>query len=85
MAEKSFTGNVDTNKEWETLASVSSLSFTNGEMYTIYVGGLAEIKLGEAIFPVNNERFYWTPSSGGSTLYIRNIMKPMTLVIYGAN
>ena len=82
MAEKSFKGNVDTNGEWATLASVSGLTFTSKKFYTGYVGSQAELKIGEAIFPISNGKFYWTQEA--SQIYIKNNGVPTTLSIYGA-
>ena len=82
MAEKSFNGKVNTNGEWATLASVSGLTFTSKKFYTGYVGGQAELKIGEAIFPINNGKFYWTQEA--NQIYIKNNGVPTTLSIYGA-
>ena len=82
MAEKSFTGQVNTNGEWATLASVTGLTFTNKKFYTGHIGGQAELKIGNAVFPVNNNNFYWTQEA--SQIYIKNNGVPTSLSIYGA-
>lgn len=82
MAEQSFTGNINTNGEWATLASVSGLTFTSKKFYTGYVGGQAELKIGEAVFPISNNNFYWTQEA--SPIYIKNNVTPTSLSIYGA-
>ena len=64
------------------MASVSGLTFTSKKFYTGYVGGQAESKIGEAIFPISNGKFYWTQED--SQIYIKNNGVPTTLSIYGA-
>lgn len=85
MAEKSFNGIVDTNGEWDDLATVTGITFANDVMYTIYVGGNAWVKAGDAEFPATNQKIYWTPTSGNTGLKIKNITNPMTISIYGAS
>lgn len=85
MAEQTFNGIVDTNGEWEDLDTLTSLTFSNDVMYTIYIGGVAQVKIDEAVFPVSNENFYYTPTSGGSKLKIKNVLNPMTISVYGAS
>lgn len=83
MAEQSFTGTINTNGEFEELATLANVTFSNDITYTINIGGVAQIKVSDAIFPVNNERFYYTPSSGSSSLYIMNTLNPLSVTIYG--
>lgn len=82
MTSKSFTGSINTNGEWATIASVTGLTFTSKKFYTGYVGGQAEIKIDNAIFPISNNRFYWTQDD--NQIYIKNNSIPTTLSIYGA-
>lgn len=82
MAEQSFTGTINTNGEFEDVATLASVTFSSGKFYTLYVGGQAEVKIADAIFPVNNEVFYI--GSYSSPVYIKNNGVPTSLTVYGA-
>lgn len=81
MAEQTYTGNVDTQGQFADLDTLTSLTFTNGKQYTIYIGGNGQVKVGDAVFPVNNQIFYWKPS--GEKLKICNNSNPFSITVYG--
>ena len=69
MTTQSFTGKINTNGEYQTLASLTSITFTSGKSYTINIDGSAYLKIADAEFPVNNERFPLT--QGADDVYIK--------------
>ena len=82
MTVQSFTGCIDTEGSFADIATLASVTFTATKSYKIFVGGQAEIKLANAIFPVSNERFDWVADS--TEIKIKNGSVPCTLVVYGA-
>lgn len=79
MTTQSFTGVINTQGQYETLASVSELTFTSGKSYTIHVDGSGYLKIANAEFPINNERFSF--SQGEDTAYIKTGTLGATLAV----
>ena len=79
MTANSYTGFINTNRLYETIASVASFSFTSGKKYVIQVRGSAEIKIANAEFEVRNEKFEY--DAGDDTIYIKTDGVGCTLTI----
>lgn len=77
----SFTGMVDTQSEFVTLDSdIMGFDFTSGNTYTMQIINNADLKLGDAVFSISNERFQYKASS--DELMIRTNYNPCTLTVY---
>ena len=70
MTVQSFTGGINTNGEWVTLSSLTSISFTATYTYTIQIQGTAELKIGSAEFLIKNDNPF-DYVAGTDDLYIR--------------
>ena len=68
MAE-SYTGTIKTDGEWQSVETVTGVTFTVGNIYTMNVINTAEIKVANAIFPISNEKFQY--KAGSDDLYIK--------------
>lgn len=68
MAE-SYTGTIKTNGEWQSVETVTGVTFTVGNTYTMNVINTAEIKVANAIFPISNEKLQY--KAGADDLYIK--------------
>ena len=60
MTVASYTGEINTNGEWATIASLTSFTFVEDTPYWIQVQNIAEIKIASAEFTVHNEKFKYT-------------------------
>lgn len=69
MTVQSFTGEINTNGEFVTVESLTSISFTGGNTYTMQIKNWAELKILDAIFFLSDEKFQYT--AGTEDLYIR--------------
>ena len=69
MAANSYTGTVDTQGEWVTVASATGFNFVTDNTYTMQVQNGAYIKISSAVFYVSNEKFTYKATS--DALYIR--------------
>ena len=72
----SFTGNISTNGNWETIESLTVgvpgsnfTGFNKGLKYNMCIQNTAEIRIGDAIFPCQNIKFDYTP--GDDDIYIK--------------
>ena len=59
----SYTGSISTNNEYKTIETVTGFSFTTGKTYSMQVQNIAYIKIEDAEFLVNNEKFKYTATS----------------------
>lgn len=75
----SFTGTINTNGEFISINELTGLTLTSGKTYSIQVQNIAEIKITDAIFTINNEKFTWT--QGNDAIYIRTPGLPAVLTI----
>lgn len=66
---ESYTGTIKTDGQWQSVETVTGVTFTVGNTYTMNVINTAEIKVAKAIFPVTNEKFQYTV--GAADLYIK--------------
>ena len=78
MTAVSATINI-TNKNFETLASLASITLTSGKTYSIQIQGIIEYKIANAIFTFENVDFTWTQSE--DDVYIRTLGLPATITI----
>ena len=74
----SYTGEVNTNMEFETLASITSMTLTSGKIYSIQIQGIADLKIGDAIFNFINEKFNF--KQGETTAYLKTT-RDITLTV----
>ena len=65
----SYTGTIKTDGEWQSVETLTELTFTAGNTYTMNVINSAEIKVANAIFPILNEKFQY--KAGTDDLYIK--------------
>lgn len=79
MTTQSFTGNINTNGQFETLESLTGITFTEGKNYTIQITGTADLKIANAKFPLRDERFPF--SQGDDTAYIKTGWLGATIAI----
>ena len=66
---ESYTGTIKTDGEFELVETLTGITFTVGNTYTMNVINSAEIKVANAIFPISNEKFQY--KAGNDDLYIR--------------
>lgn len=69
MATNSYTGTINTDGEYVTVAEAADFTFTNGNSYTMQVQNGAHIKIADAEFYVVNEKFTYKATS--DNLYIK--------------
>ena len=66
---ESYTGTIKTDGEFELVETLTGVTFTVGNTYTMNVINTAEIKVANAIFPITNEKFQY--KAGANDLYIK--------------
>lgn len=66
---QSYNGTIYTENEFKTVSSLTNVTFTSGNIYNIWVGNSAQIKVGDYICPVMNEKFDF--KAGSDDLYIK--------------
>ena len=69
MTAVSFTGVVNTEGQFKTVASEASLTLTSGKSYTIQIQNIGYLKVADAEFCLKNQIFTWTQAS--DDLYIK--------------
>ena len=69
MTVQSFTGTIDTNGQFATVESLTSITFTADTNYSIQVQNIADIKIADAIFTFRNEKFQY--KAGTEDMYIK--------------
>ena len=57
MTIDSFSGVVNTSGDFETIATLSSITLASGTTYRFYVSGQCQIKIGDYVVPKFNEEF----------------------------
>lgn len=80
MTAQSATVIVNTQGDFETVESLTSLTFTANTIYTIQILNTAYLKLGDAIFELRNQVVKY--KAGTDTLYIKTENIPCTVAIY---
>ena len=70
-----------TNNSYETIASLADITLTSGKSYSMQIQNRAAIKIADAEFAFNNEKFCFT--QGDDSIYIKSIdsVYPATLTI----
>ena len=69
MTTQSYTGNIDTNNEWQKVSELTGISFTNGNTYSMQINNWARVKVANAEFSCSNEKFSYKATS--DDLYIK--------------
>lgn len=70
-----------TNSSFETIASLASITMTSGKTYSIQVQNIAEIKIADAVFTVQDKDGIGTLTQGDDDVYIRTPGIPAKLTI----
>lgn len=79
MTVQSFTGEINTDGEFVTVASLTDISFVGGNTYSMQIQNGAYLKVGDAIFFIGDEKFTYT--AGTEDLYIKTTFRACTLTI----
>ena len=66
---QSFTGDINTNGSWATVASETGLNLAAGKKFNMQIQNIADLKIRDAVFTLKNEKFDYTTIS--APLYIR--------------
>lgn len=69
MTTNSFTGTINTNGEFVKVSEATNFDFTEGNTYTMQVARDAYLKISDAVFYINNEKFTYKATS--DNLYIK--------------
>lgn len=69
MTVQSYTGIINTNGEFENVATLTGVTFTQGNTYTVQIQNLAWVKIADAIFEVGGKPF--TYKAGSSDLEVK--------------
>lgn len=69
MTAQSFTGTINTDGEFESVATLTELTLTSGKKFNMQVQGVASLKVGDAVFVFKDEKFDYKASS--EDLYIK--------------
>lgn len=69
MTANSYTGTINTQGEFETVASLTGLTLTSGKTYTIQIQNIGYLKVADAVFCLKNEIATWTQST--DDLYLK--------------
>lgn len=67
------------NTTFETIASLASITLTSSKTYSMQIQNTAEIKIADAIFTFENEKFSFTQAD--DDIYIRTLGIPAVLTI----
>lgn len=80
MATNSFTGEINTNNEFKTVESqTEGFTFTTGKIYTMQIQGAAYLKVSNAEFYLDNEKFQY--KAGTDDLNIKTDFLGVRLII----
>ena len=61
----SYTGSISTDGIYKSIAEVTEFTFTIGKTYAIQLQNLAYVKISNAEFVLQNEKFYYTATADG--------------------
>lgn len=70
MTIESFTGLINTKGDYETVASLTGLTFTSGNVYTLQTNALTYVKVSDAEFEVYDKKPYQF-TAGSNDIYIK--------------
>lgn len=79
MTVQSYTGVINTNGEWVSVATATELTLTSGKTYNMQIQNTGYLKVGDAEFCFSCEKFDYKATS--DTLYIKTMGSPCTLTI----
>ena len=65
---QSYTGTI-TAPDWESVATLTGVTFTSGKVYDLQVKGQCQLKVGNAIFDVENREVIYVATS--EAIYIK--------------
>lgn len=65
----SYTGKINTKETFKKVADLTDITFTSGKTYTMQIQNQAWLKVDDAEFFFNNEKFEY--KAGSSDLYIK--------------
>lgn len=65
---QSYTGTI-TAPDWESVATLTGVTFTSGNIYNMQVKNQCQIKIGNAIFDVENREIIYV--AGTDAMYIK--------------
>lgn len=65
---QSYTGTI-TAPDWESVATITGVTFTSGKVYDLQVKGQCQLKVGNAIFDVENREVIYVATS--EAIYIK--------------
>lgn len=75
-----YTGNINTNQEFQSVATLTGITFSSGKTYNMQIQNSAYLKLGDAVFCFNNEKFDY--KAGTDDLKIKTTYNSCILTIY---
>ena len=81
MTTQSYTGTINTNNEFADLATLTGITFTSGNTYTIQIQNLAEFKVGDAVFTIYTDD-PWNFVAGTDAPYVKTDLQDCILTIY---
>ena len=70
MTVQSYTGEIDTNGEYESVETLTELTFVAGTVYSIQIQNLADWKVGDAEFTIYTDDV-WGFKAGSEVPYIK--------------
>ena len=79
MTIVAYTGRIDTNNQYDTIESLTDITFTVGNTYTMQVQNDAYIKIGDAEFYVADEKFQYKAIN--EDIYIKTTERSIVLTI----
>ena len=77
---ESYTGSIKTEGQFETVESLTNVTFTAGNTYTMQIQNLAYLKLGDAVFSITTDQPF-TYKAGTDDLYIKTTYGECVLTI----
>ena len=81
MTAQSYTGSINTNGEFVDVETLTGITFTPGNNYSVQIQNLAYFKIGDAIFTIYTDD-PWNFVAGTDTPYIKTDLKDCVLTIY---
>lgn len=79
MTVQSFTGEINTDREFVSISSLTGINFVGGNTYSIQIQNAAYLKIADAIFCIGDEKF--TYIAGTEDLYIKTTFRACILTI----
>ena len=81
MTAQSYTGSINTNGEFVDVETLTGITFTPGNNYSVQIQNLAEWKVADAVFTILTDDV-WNFLGGSDTPYIKTVLGDCTLTIY---